>query len=380
MNVMFVISAFGNPSGAEHVLIDFLKQNRTIQPFILLIGSNPLAKSLFCSVIPDERVYQLAIQSRINSSVSRMLFMPLFRSLLCTKIRRECNIKHLISKYRIQVVYFNNSFETAVFYPLFPGAKKIVHIHDMVNMFRPAHRFCVIKSCKRADQIITVSNAAAAQLVQNGVNDKKITVAYNGMSFLKNAYHEFSSDTLVIGFVGSAIYRKGFDLLFKMANCINIRLKKGETSYRRVKLCIVTNSDPNASYVQELLNSLDDNIEREVLVCVARDVVQKKYREMSFLLVPSRFDPLPTVVLEGIMAGCPVFGSRKDGIPEMLCDDDMMFELNNIDDAMERVFSWLALSSTQRSERMEKMQAYVSSTFTPENKQKCIQGVLDRLS
>ena len=58
----------------------------------------------------------------------------------------------------------------------------------------------------------------------------------------------------------------------------------------------------------------------------------------------------------------------------------MMFELNNIDDAMERVFSWLALSSTQRSERMEKMQAYVSSTFTHENKQKCIQGVLDRLS
>lgn len=125
---------------------------------------------------------------------------------------------------------------------------------------------------------------------------------------------------------------------------------------------------------------MDDNIEREVLVCVARDVVQKKYREMSFLLVPSRFDPLPTVVLEGIMAGCPVFGSRKDGIPEMLCDDNMMFELDNIDDAMERVFSWLALSSTQRSERMEKMQAYVSSTFTPENKQKCIQGVLDRLS
>lgn len=380
MNVMFVISAFGNPSGAEHVLIDFLKQNRTIQPFILLIGSNPSVKSLFCSVIPDERVYQLAIQSRINSAVSRILFMPLFRSLLCTKIRGKCNIKHLISEYRIQVVYFNNSFETAVFYPLFPGVKKIVHIHDMVNMFRPAHRFCVIKSCKRADQIITVSNAAAAQLVQNGVNDKKITVAYNGMSFLINAYHEFSSDTLVIGFVGSAIHRKGFDLLFKMANCINIRLKKGETSYRRVKLCIITNSNPNVPYVQELLNSLDDSIEREVLVCVARDVVQKKYREMSFLLVPSRFDPLPTVVLEGIMAGCPVFGSRKDGIPEMLCDDDMMFELNNIDDAMERVFSWLALSSTQRSERMEKMQAYVSSTFTHENKQKCIQGVLDRLS
>ena len=46
----------------------------------------------------------------------------------------------------------------------------------------------------------------------------------------------------------------------------------------------------------------------------------------DLVVVPSRSDPLPNVVLEGFAAGKPVIGARVDGIPVMLQHEELMFE------------------------------------------------------
>lgn len=48
----------------------------------------------------------------------------------------------------------------------------------------------------------------------------------------------------------------------------------------------------------------------------------------DLVVVPSRTDSCPNVVLESLNLGIPVIGSRVGGIPELLIDDNALFDLN----------------------------------------------------
>lgn len=93
---------------------------------------------------------------------------------------------------------------------------------------------------------------------------------------------------------------------------------------------------------------------------------------MDLLLVPSRFDPLPTVVLEASLEGVPVIGTDKDGIPEMQVDKDMLFDVGNVAGAIERIEKWFGLPFEVRKEKMDKAQAYIERTFTAEKKKRVV--------
>ncbi len=55
------------------------------------------------------------------------------------------------------------------------------------------------------------------------------------------------------------------------------------------------------------------------------------------IIVPSRADPLPNVVLEGLAMARPVFGANVDGIPVMLKHDELLFPAGNADALAERL-------------------------------------------
>jgi len=60
---------------------------------------------------------------------------------------------------------------------------------------------------------------------------------------------------------------------------------------------------------------------------------------LNFLVVPSRSDNLPTVVLEAFSAGTPVIGSNAGGIPDMIIDgyNGLLFEKENADDLLQHM-------------------------------------------
>jgi len=53
-----------------------------------------------------------------------------------------------------------------------------------------------------------------------------------------------------------------------------------------------------------------------------REDVKQILQGIDLLLVPSRQDPLPTVIVEASLSGVPTVGSRAGGIPEMIVEGE----------------------------------------------------------
>lgn len=59
-------------------------------------------------------------------------------------------------------------------------------------------------------------------------------------------------------------------------------------------------------------------------------------RQCDLLVVPSYADSCPNTVMEALFNGIPVIGSRAGGIPEILLDDNSLFDLN-VKDLSEKI-------------------------------------------
>jgi len=67
---------------------------------------------------------------------------------------------------------------------------------------------------------------------------------------------------------------------------------------------------------QEYIRTKKLNI--ELIGNVAKDNIQEFYDSLNFLVLTSRKDPLPTVILEAFNSAVPVIGHNVDGVSEMI--------------------------------------------------------------
>ena len=74
----------------------------------------------------------------------------------------------------------------------------------------------------------------------------------------------------------------------------------------------------------------------------------------DLVVVPSRTDSCPNVILESFNLGIPVIGSRVGGIPELLLDDNALFDLNV--DSLERIISIIKNNSDIRIDITKKQE------------------------
>jgi len=82
----------------------------------------------------------------------------------------------------------------------------------------------------------------------------------------------------------------------------------------------------------------DKNLPIELLGRVDREKMQEFYNSIHFLVLTSKKDPLPTVILEAFNNGIPVIAHNIDGVPEMV-EDGVNGFLYNSDDDFERLIS-----------------------------------------
>lgn len=183
---------------------------------------------------------------------------------------------------------------------------------------------------KKATHMLCPSSAAKKDLLQYyKVDSSKAIVIANALQ--GSPFINQGKNNLAIGFIGRLNKSKGVDILINAF----IHLQK---QIPALKLYIVGSGEEQAP-LQHIVAAagLQDNVIFKG--SINNELIFDFLASVNFLVVPSRMDNLPTVVLEAFSAATPVIGSNSGGIPDMVQDkhNGLLFEKENIIDLWEKM-------------------------------------------
>lgn len=343
MKIAFIIQGFSF-SGAEVVLNRFLNKNKHIEPYIFLIFYKKEVMNKFIDIYGQNKVFCLNLNkfkfiNKIHPGILSSVFYSKF--------------KLFINKIKPDIIYANNSTETIIVgYCKKINIPKVAHIHDMISsMKNRLRRYALKKSLNNFNKIITVSQACKDDLDSKKLD---IKVIYNGLEedyFVNNLKTNSNNNIFHIGFVGSFIPRKGIDILI---NSI-LKIKKNNI-IPSMKCSIVYNNKKNNFFKKNHKLIVSNKDIFEIYKNIETSKVKQFYRSLDLLVVPSRFDPLPTVIMEAMANGTLVIGAKTSGIPEMLGDETLLFKKDSISSLKNKIIK--IYSMDKDSKKRKKLYLY----------------------
>jgi glycosyltransferase involved in cell wall biosynthesis len=184
---------------------------------------------------------------------------------------------------------------------------------------------------KFSDVLVTVSEKfkSRIQTVFHYPRDK-IYVVYNGISedWLIDYSEEFYTKEApqYLLFVGAPSKIKGFDLLLKAFSTLKKR-------HKHLRLLVVGKS-PDQGVLKIAGEAVSDI---SFVSDIDQATLRKIYRRAAALVLPSRLDSFPLVVLEALSQGLPVAVSDQVGTSEIIKDGEsgLIFKSNDVS-ALER--------------------------------------------
>jgi glycosyltransferase involved in cell wall biosynthesis len=184
-------------------------------------------------------------------------------------------------------------------------------------------QWAIPRGYAQADLIVALSPMMQGRALACGADPLKIKVIPNGIDLkeiglesaaslggMTNASTAVEGDFLKLLFVGTLNQRKGVDVLL----CAAKKLKE-----RSIRFSIrIVGTGPLRPELDRLIACYDLSDEVALHGSVSRGALGKWYQWADVTCVPSIDDPLPTVVLESLVAGTPIVGSAVGGIPFMV--------------------------------------------------------------
>ncbi len=182
------------------------------------------------------------------------------------------------------------------------------HHHDILPA-SAANTIWLKGLAARAKLILCPSEATRSSLLEAGIAPGMASVLYNGFRLDEwNARPlRMEGAPLQLAFVGELSPRKGVD---RLAGILDRLTGLGE-----IKLTLVGEGLSNPEFAARMRTELEA---KGALFLGRREDVKDLYQGFDLLLVPSRQDPLPTVIVEAGLSGVPVIGAAAGGIPEMI--------------------------------------------------------------
>ncbi len=212
--------------------------------------------------------------------------------------------------------YPPDSFVFQLFFKLL-GKKSFSVVHQARDERNKGIRLFLWKvHYKIADGVIAISKSAKEDVEEiYGVDGEKVTTVYNGLNL-----HEFENlngelkirGSPAILYVGRLERVKGPDILIHALALIKKKYKEaflhilGDGSIR----------DELASLVKKL--GLEDSVKFYGIVVPPYSYM----KAADILVIPSRYDALPTVALEGMACGIPIVVSSVGGLNEIITDGE----------------------------------------------------------
>ena len=182
----------------------------------------------------------------------------------------------------------------------------------------------IAPSCyKEADLIFALSPAQKKLAIQAGADSDKVLITPNGIDaedigikeqdVKKSRLFDRKRKELSILYVGRFGIEKGVHILLHA--CHQLMLKKAKF------ILTLVGGGPQEKEIINLAKNLDLMNNIEFVGSVNRYNLGEYYINADVLCVPSLSEPLGNVILEGMIAGCPVVGSNIEGIPFIIEDN-----------------------------------------------------------
>lgn len=197
------------------------------------------------------------------------------------------------------------------------------------------------------DVIICVSQFEINTALSNGIDQKKLSLVYNGIPkceiscdstdehkpyLVKDA--EVALDEIKILFVGRFDYQKGVDILEKAI--LNISKMSGLNKLLKFNIVGGAVNDDVVDLFQSVIQH--ECLEVNLLGWLNKKELEKLYLESDVVVMPSRWEGFGLVVAESYQFGKPVIGSDNTALSEIIIDKETGFlfktesvaELSNI--------------------------------------------------
>lgn len=205
---------------------------------------------------------------------------------------------------------------------------------------------------KAAAQILVPSEATKQGLVRAGVPGQKIRVVRNAFDITqwKKRKARESQARFRLAMIGEISERKGSDWIRPILESLEAKAP-GEFC-----LDIIGEGLSNPAFAEKIRTENADFIKRGLLRFLGkRSDVSELLQEVDALLVPSRQDPLPTVIVEAGLSGVPVLATAVGGIPEMIVAGENGFLCKDPEDFAEALLKlkkdlslWTHISNSSR--------------------------------
>lgn len=337
--VLFVLSGIGY-SGAEKVLEDYIKTSKVLVESYFLFYFNGDAFQHFKSIYSNTIC--------LNLTYNRLILAILYHTYY--KIVNNF-IEDIVNQNEIDIVYFNNSLEGLL------GSQYInnhpdsfFHVHDMFSTFRyPPKRWKILQTLRKCNNTITVSEACKKSW-KNSIQ----YVVYNGIAH--NDVSVVDKKNQVV-YIGNSSKRKGYDVCVHVAKSFEKKMIPFVMIFGDK---IPDYKFPKNVVLYEKLSSIE---------------VLKILNDSKCLFLPTRKDPFPTAILEGIVCDNIVVSHEIDGIPEMLPDKNFLSKNNSIEDYVQLIDQIISMNLTCFENRVEKQRKFASK-FKPNFKADSIDKML----
>ncbi len=209
--------------------------------------------------------------------------------------------------------------------------------HRMAEMgakFGSLRDFANQRLLNQPDRYIAISESMRNLLIERGVR-KPISVVPNGISPPPAPRPPRNTDhgsRVTIGLMGRIEFNQKQQAFMVQTFCTH------PEAFQHCRLLIAGNG-PDEGKLRRLVDGHEN-----ILFRPWQDDVEAFYEQIDFLVIPSRYEGVPLVMLEALARGIPVIGSACDGMRDIL-PDAWTFEPGNAGDLAE-TFSSLSSSGT----------------------------------
>lgn len=298
--------------------------------------------------IYQDRAKEFAICHEISScQFSR--HVHLLPRLLPALVKTHKELRKIIKENNIDVLHATSLKAMVYCWRLSKKYSVIWHHHDILPL-RFRNNIWIRTLAMNSKKILTPSEATRQALLDAGVDERSVEVLHNGFRLQdwKARSIRVKNHPLVVGVIGEISERKGHDFLIGVID----HLIKCEIEPSDIQFRIIGEGLSDKNFSEQIKLKL--NATGWVHFLGRREDVKEQLQSIDLILVPSRQDPLPTVIVEAYYSGVPAIGRSVGGIPEMIQDGENGFLADTSQEMAEKIIAcmdrklWENLSKNAR--------------------------------